>query len=169
MHKTAVAVIALGAVAIAASFAVAQDDRVAFPAGYKSFNNYLSLDRTGNDTEIIRLFANDKAAAGPGADGHFADGSVLVGEIYKARLNDKGEAIESSLGRRVRDKLAAIAVMEKRSGWGGTIPEDLRTGDWDFAVFSPDGKRLDKDLNGCRSCHTPLKETDFLFSYDHLK
>ncbi len=168
MKKIAIAVFTI-AVVSAAAFAVARDDQIEFPADYKSYKNYLSLDRTGNDKQIIRLFANDKAAAGMDANGGLPNGSVLVGEIYKAKLDDKGEAIESSLSRRVRGKLAAIAVMEKRAGWGSKIPEDLRTGDWDFAVFSPDGKRLDKDLNKCRACHTPLTESDYLFSYDHLK
>lgn len=168
MKKTALAVFTLACIAVAA-LANAKDKEIAFPADYKSYKNYLSLDRTGNEGQVIRLFANAKAAAGAGADGALPDGSVLVGEIYKAKLDAKGNPIESSLGRRIRDKLAAIAVMEKRAGCCGDRPEEFRTGEWDFAVFSPDGKRLNKDLNGCRGCHNPLKDTDFLFSYDHLK
>ncbi len=162
----------LTAIAILAGFSTlvaAGEPRIAFPEDYKSFKNYLSLDRTGNDNQVIRLFANDIAAAGPSKDGGLPNGSILVGEIYKAKLNDKGEVAESVLGRRIRGKLAAIAVMEKRQGWGEAFSEDLRNGDWDFAVFSPDGKRLNKDLNTCRSCHAPLKDTDHLFSIDHLQ
>jgi len=149
---------------------VADEPRIAFPQDYKSYKNYLSLDRTGNNTnQIIRLFANEAAAAGTGKDGALPNGSILVGEIYKAKLSDKGEPVESSLGRRVRGKLAAIAVMEKRQGWGSKFSAEFRNGDWDFAVFSPDGKRLNKDLNSCRGCHAPLTQSDHLFSYDHLQ
>jgi hypothetical protein len=148
----------------------AEEPRIAFPQDYKSFKNYLSLDRTGdNKNQIIRLFANKVAAAGPGSTGALPDGSVLVGEIYKAEVDDKGEPKTSMLGRRIRQKLAAIAVMEKRKGWGEKFDDEHRNGDWDFAVFSPDGKRLNKDLNSCRACHAPLKDTDHLFSYDHLR
>ncbi|KUO56193.1 MAG: hypothetical protein APF80_00035 [Alphaproteobacteria bacterium BRH_c36] len=168
MKKTFIAIFTVAVVA-AAALAVAKDEEITFPADYKSYKNYLSLDRVGNPDQIIRLFANGKAAAGPGADGKLAEGSVLVGEIYKAKLDDKGQPIESTLGRRIRDKLAAIAVMEKRAGWGSKFPEEFRNGDWDFAVFSPDGKRLDKDLNTCRACHASLKDTDHLYSFEHLK
>ncbi|MEO1206852.1 MAG: cytochrome P460 family protein [Pseudomonadota bacterium] len=144
--------------------------RVAFPEGYAStFKNYLSLDRTGNDDQIIRLFANETAVKAAQAGEPLPDGSVLVGEIYKARKSEAGEVIESSLGRRVRDKFAAVAVMEKRSGWGRAFPDDLKNGDWDFAIFSPSGERLaGKDVNSCRSCHAPLKDSDHMFSYEHL-
>jgi hypothetical protein len=58
--------------------------------------------------------------------------------------------------------------MEKRAGWGAAFPENLRNGDWDFAIFSPDGKPLNKDLNACRACHAPLKESQHIFSLQHL-
>ena len=96
------------------------------------------------------------------------DGSVLVGEIYAAKKDADGKVIVSSLGRRVSDKLVAVAVMEKRKGWGQRFPEELRNGDWDFAIFNPKGEKLDKDLNACRSCHAPLTSTDHLFSIEHI-
>lgn len=166
MIRTLTALALAGAIA---TTAFAAEERIAFPGDYKSFNNYLSLDRTGNEDQIIRLFANSIASKGPDAEGKLPEGSVLVGEIYKAKVDKDGKPVESTLGRRLRSELKAIAVMEKRAGWGATIPEEFRNGDWDFALFSPDGKRLNKDLNGCRSCHAPYAETDHLFSYEHLK
>jgi Cytochrome P460 len=167
--RTALAVV-LAAIASGAIVAPApaEEPRIAFPVDYKSFDNYLSLDRVQNDDQIIRLFANDLArnAAREGRD--LPVGAVIVGEVYKAKKGKDGKVIESSLGRRLRDKLAAVAVMQKGEGWGDTYPEDLRNGDWDFAIFSPDGKRLDKDLNACRSCHAPLAGTQHLFSLEHL-
>ncbi|MCH9808158.1 MAG: cytochrome P460 family protein [Alphaproteobacteria bacterium] len=151
--------------------AQAEEPRIDFPADYKSYKNYLSLDRIGdNKTQIIRLFANKVAQAGPGEKGALPDGSVLVGEIYKAEVDEDGEAKTSVLGRRIRKKLAAIAVMEKRKGWGEKFDAEHKNGDWDFAIFSPDGKRLvKKDLNSCRACHAPLTETDHVWSYEHLR
>ena len=51
-----------------ASLAFAQGNAIAYPSDYKlQFTNYLSLDRTLNEEQIIRLYANDIALKGSGA------------------------------------------------------------------------------------------------------
>lgn len=152
--------------------ALAEDtpSKIKFPENYKTtFTNYLSLDRTQNDDQIIRLFANDLALKTFKETGEFPDGSVIVAEIYKAKKDKDGEVIESDLGRRIRDKFALIAVMEKRKGFGDDLPDNLKNGDWDFATFKPDGSVAKKDLNGCRACHAPLKDQQHVFSIEHLR
>jgi Cytochrome P460 len=146
----------------------ADEPRITFPADYLQFDNYLSLDRVQNDDQIIRLYANDIARKAARERRELPSGSVIVGEIYKAKKDKNGNVIESGLGRRIRGKLAAVAVMEKGDGWGKRLPTDLRNGDWDFAIFTPDGAHLGKDLNACRSCHAPLADTQHLFSLEHL-
>jgi len=163
--------VGIGALAIGTQLGAAQveDARIAFPAGYETaFTNYLSLDRVQNPDQIIRLFANDIALEGREEDGAFADGSILVGEIYAAQKDADGNVIESTLGHRIAGNFAAIAVMEKRAGWGESFPDTLRNGDWDFAIFSPEGERLDRDLDACRACHAPLTDMDHVFSFEHL-
>ena len=165
--KTLGASIVLGLIA---GVAFAEEERIAFPKDYDTeFYNYLSLDRVQNDDQIIRLFANDLALEAAREGRELPDGSVIVGELYKAKKDADGNVIESSLGRRIRGKLFAVAVMEKGEGWGATLPETVRNDDWDFAIFAPDGKRLAKDLNTCRSCHAPLTSSQHLFSLDHMK
>lgn len=157
------------AVLAAAGLAIAEDARISYPSDYaKSFNNYLSLDRVQNDDQIIRLFANDIAASGAKEGQPLPEGSILVGEVYAAKKDAAGKVVVSTLGRRIPDKMVAVAVMEKRAGWGEDFPNELRNGDWDFAIFSPKGERLNKDLNACRSCHSPNTGTDHLFSIEHL-
>ena len=154
---------------VCAHVALADDTRISFPADYATeFHNYLSLDRVQNHDQIIRLFANKKAIEAARKGEELPDGSILVGEIYKAKKDADGNVMESSLGRLMRDKLAAVAVMEKGEGWGDSFPDNLKNDDWDFAIFSPAGKPLDKDLNACRSCHAPLASTQHLFSLEHL-
>lgn len=148
----------------------AQDGAIKFPADYKStYTNYLNLDRTQNDDQIIRLYANDIAVESMKANGKFPDGSVLVGEIYKAKKDASGKVVTSALGHRIIDKFALIAVMEKQAGWGDKFPDGLKNGDWDFAAFNPDGSVAKKDLNACRACHSPLTSTQHTFSIEHLK
>ena len=157
------------ALSLMTGVAAADDARISFPSDYKStFTNYLNLDRVQNEDQIIHLFANDIAIEAAQAGKELPTGSVLVGEIYAARKDENGKVQKSSLGLRIRDKLAAVAVMQKGEGWGTAFPEGLRNGDWDFAIFSPDGKRLEKDLNACRQCHAPLADTQHLFSLEHM-
>lgn len=166
VRKASALMLGLGLIA---TTAVADEARISFPADYKTqFQNYLSLDRVQNHDQIIRLFANDAAIEAAKQGRELPYGSVIVGEVHKAKADEDGKVITSSLDRRIRDKLAAIAVMEKREGWGDKFPENLRNGDWDFAIFSPSGERLNKDLNDCRSCHAPLAKTQHLFSLEHL-
>ncbi len=153
-----------------AAFADDHESKIKFPKDYKTtFTNYLSLDRTQNDDQIMRLFANDIAMKGLRETGTFPDGSIIVGEVYKAKKDKDGEVIESSLGRRVRGKLALIGVMEKQKGWGDKFSKELRSGDWDFAAFKSDGSVAKKDLNSCRGCHAPHAETQHVYSIEHMK
>ena len=160
----------IGTVALVISSTVAgQEQRILFPKNYRqTYTNYLSLDRVQNPDEIIRLFANDIAMQGPGEDGKLPFGSILVAEIFKARRDSEGGVITSSLGRRIRDKLVLIAVMQREQGWGAQYPESIRNGNWEYAAFNNDGRSANKNLNACVACHAPLSKTNFLFSYDHL-
>ncbi len=159
------------AIGLGVTAAWADSQRIPFPKDYRSkMVNYLSLDRTQNEDQIIRLFTTEEALAAAKAGGELPDGTVIVAEIYKAKKDKDGEVIESALGRRIRDKFAAVAVMQKGKGWGAEFDDAHRNGDWDFAVFKPTGERLvKKDLNKCRACHAPLADTQHLFSLEHMK
>ena len=151
------------------SGAVAGPENVNWPADYKmAFMNVLEGDRTANDKQVIRIFANPTAIQGAQSDGKLPYGSVLVAELYSAKLDADGEPVISGLGRRIIDKLAAIVVMERGKGFDAEYPEELKVGDWEFAVFSSTGKRLNKDVTGCRACHHPLNDSEFVFSYEHI-
>jgi hypothetical protein len=60
--------------------------------------------------------------------------------------------------------------MESRAGWGDAIPVLLRNGDWDYALFAPDGKRRDQ-LNQapCLACHKPQEPNSYVFTMDKLR
>ncbi|MGH1365979.1 MAG: cytochrome P460 family protein [Calditrichia bacterium] len=143
---------------------------IPFPEGYASeFTNYLSMDRTQHSDQILRLFGNDLAMEGPGEDGKLPYGSILVAEVFKAKKDSAGNVIVSELGRRIRDKFAVIAVMQRGEGWGEDYPDSLSNDNWEFATFKPNGGIADKDLNECRACHAPLKKTNHLFSLEHIE
>jgi hypothetical protein len=81
---------------------------------------------------------------------------------------DMFELNESQLGRRVPTKLKAIVMMERQEGWDQQYADELKVGDWELEVFSPEGKNLGKDTTACRACHQPLADTEFTFSYAHI-
>jgi len=149
---------------------IAADDRVLdFPEGYKeNFTLYFTGDRVFEEEQTIKIFANDIALEGVQKDGKLPDGSVLVAELYAALKDSEGDVVESQIGRRVPGDFKAIAVMERRKGWDDQYPEELKVGDWEFEVFSTSGENLGKDTSGCRECHYPLTDTEFMFSVEHL-
>ena len=161
--------LALAAGLSACAATAADDVALELPADYRtSFDNYLIADRQGQEDQVMSMYANDIAREGARADGKLPYGSVLIGEVYAAKKDADGAVIESQLGRRVPAELKAIVVMERREGWDAQYPEELKVGDWEFEVFSPDGKNLAKDTTACRECHHPLTDTEFTFSYQHL-
>ncbi|MGS2722231.1 cytochrome P460 family protein [Porticoccus sp. GXU_MW_L64] len=145
------------------------EGRVALPVDYqKNFTEYLSLDRVQNPDQVMRIYANDIAMQGTDENGLLANGSVVIGEVYSAKKNSDGTVKISSLGRRIEDQLLLVAVMEKQAEFGQKPGSVIKTGDWDFAAFTPDGDVAKKNLNECRACHAPLQSLDYLFSTEHL-
>lgn len=160
-----------GIAAICATAVFAAEDRVlGLPDDYRTaYDNYMISDRLQNEHQVISLFANEVARRGPLTGEALPEGSIIVGEIYKAALDTDGDAIESTLGRRIPAELAAIVVMERRAEWADQYPEELKLGGWEFEVFSPAGENLAKDTAGCRECHAPLGDTDYLWTIEHIR
>lgn len=157
-------------ISIVAASAQAGSENVNWPGDYKrTFTHYFSGDRTANEKQIIRIYANDKAIAGVQSNGKLPFGSVLVGELYAVQLDEKERPVTSGLGRRIAKNLAAIVVMQRGEGFDSGYPENLTTGNWEFAVFNSEGQKLEKDITGCRACHHPLVDKEFVFSYEHIR
>lgn len=155
--------------AMAAPLLAAEDRVLAYPETYReTFTRYYSGDRYLEAAQTITLYANEIARSGAQAGGVLPDGSVLVAEVYAAQTDANGAVIESALGRRLQGELKAIVTMERRGGWDDQYPEELKVGDWEFEVFSPTGENLGKDTTGCRTCHAPLGDTQYLWSLEHL-
>ena len=145
------------------------EQRVALPMGYTdNYFEYLSLDRTIETDQIMRIYANDIAMQGPDVSGELPSGSIIVGEVYSVQKDADGNVIVSSLGRRIENDLILVAVMEKRTGFANSSTSRVATGDWDFGAFKADGSVAPKELDECRVCHAPLKDYEFMFSLEHL-
>ncbi len=145
------------------------ENRVTLPGNFKeTFTRYSISDQAG-PKRVRYNFINESGVGGLDDQGMLPDEATIVTEIYAAKLDDNDKPVTGNDGHFVPAKLLAYAVMEKRKGWGNTIPAELRNGDWNYAVFQAD-KSLKKGVNqaACLACHKPLHDADYLFSYQAL-
>lgn len=147
----------------------AEPERVALPEGYQNrFDQYSIINRP-KKKEVVYCYANKVAIDSAIPGDPLAPGSVLVMEVYKAQLDEKGEPVSNDSGLYIKDSLAAIVVMEKQEGWGAAFPENIRNGDWDYSKYKP-GKEapVNKESTECLECHKLMWSKDFVFSFDDL-
>lgn len=110
--------------------------------------------------QVRYMYANQLALDGA-RTGRMPAGATLVMEVYA------GTGDDASRGSRL-GSLKLLAVMEKE------IPAPLDSPgaveDWRFGLFTPAGEPWpDADTGACLSCHRPLAEKQFLFTYDALQ
>lgn len=169
VHLMAAAAVAT-TVALAGATAMAGPELVAYPEGYQdSFTHYATANRADERKQVVKIFANDVALASAKEGEALASGSVIVLEVYKAKLDADEAPVEGADGYFVPDALAAIAVMESRDGFGEGYAEEIRNGTWEYAMFKGDDHSLmERDYQPCFECHKPLHEADYLFSFGDL-
>src|SRR5687768_14222615 len=163
-HRWMVVAAAVGALAVGAMRSDAGPDKIAFPANHKSGVLYTVVDRY--DVKQYReLYASPEAIQAAKEGKPLPSGTVLTLVQYKAQVDAQGNPVKDDKGRFLKGDLIAYAVMEKRSGWGAEYPDDLRNGEWEYAVFSADGKLNEKaNYKGCFQCHKPHDKIDFVIS-----
>ncbi len=144
--------------------------RVEFPKGYaESFTHYTTINFPDRK-QVRRYLANDAALRAAKAGEPLPNGSYLFVEVYKAKLDAEGKPVTGADGFYEQDGLAAYTAMEIQAGWGADIPERLRNGDWNYAVFKADGSRRDGvNQAQCLACHKPLTEDSYVFSLEALR
>ena len=115
-------------------------DKVAFPEKWKDFVLYNIIDRYDNK-QYRELYASSKEAVEAAKAGKpLPQGTVLALVQYKAQVDAQGNPVKDAKGRFVKGDPIAVAVMEKRAGWGAEYPAEWRNGEWEYAAFSLDGK-----------------------------
>lgn len=150
------------------TYAEGDPDFVKLPKEFiKEYKLYSTINRDGKE-ELAKIYANETALSSIKNGTTTTPGSVIIMEVYKVKRNDKDLPLKNEDGTYIEDSLAAIAVMEKSDNWDSAFPKENRLENWGFAFYSPDGSAKSNDLP-CVSCHTPLKNKDFIFSYDDLK
>jgi len=119
-----------------------------FPSGFTLYESQ------PNGDQIARRYANATALNAAKVGAPLPAGSVIVVANHPA----------------ANAAPASFAAMEVRSGWGASVPELLRNGDWDYALFGADRIRRDTaNIAPCLACHKPLTADSHVFTLKALR
>jgi hemoglobin len=143
-----------------------KDGELAVPADYKTWPKFLSAVQRPDAKQVREIYMNPVAARATAATG-FANGSVFVMENYAAMETTDGKLATDAQGKLIKADLLRVFVMGKDAGWGQSVPEALRNGNWVYASYLGDGRtKGPDDLGTCRACHLPVANKDFVHRYD---
>ena len=160
-----------GAVAGAKSGLLAQvaKSQVAFPEGYKSsYTRYHTINFPAT-RQVRHYYANPAAVQAAKAGRPLPDGSVLLAEVYAAKLDADKKPVTGPDGFYVADKPLFYTAMASGEGWGAQIPEMLRNGNWNYTVFTLEKKqRPGVNQAECLACHKPLENVSYTFTLKEL-
>jgi plastocyanin len=159
----------LGAMASAAAFA--GPEKIKFPSDYLKGVLYQTLDRT--DTKQYReLYAPAEAVEAVRKGRPIPDGTVLTLVQWSVQQDADGKPLKDASGRFIKNQIIGHTVMEKRKGFGADYPADWpRNGDWEYAVFTPEGlpnAKANANNKACFTCHLPHAKQDFVISLAKL-
>jgi cytochrome c553 len=142
--------------------------RVAFPQGFReTFTRYHTMNFPATK-QVRHFYANTAALQAARAGKPLPDGAAVVVEVHTARLDLDDKPIVGADGFFAAEHLMAYSVMARGAGWGADIPEMLRNENWNYAVFTPEGKARTINQAECLACHKPHDKASFLFTLKEL-
>jgi cytochrome c553 len=141
---------------------------VRFPENHKSFTKYATMNFP--DTRQVRhYYANDVAMEAARSGKPLPDGSIILVEVYSAKLDNQKKPVAGPDGFFVGGEISFYAAMARQSGWGNDIPDILRNDSWNYAIFEPNRQQRARTNHAeCFACHKPLHNESFLFTLKQL-
>ena len=142
---------------------------VTFPEGYKdTFKKYHTINFPVTK-QVRYYFANPAAIQAAKAAKPIPDGAVLFTEVYSVKTGADGKPVTGPDGFFVPEKLLFYTAMATGAGWGNEVPDMLRNGNWNYAVFTLDKKhRAGVNQAECFACHKPLDKESYVFTLKQL-
>ena len=162
---------ALLSMALLSAGAFAGPEKIKFPSDYLRGVLYQTLDRPDNK-QYRELYAPAEAVEAVRKGRPIPDGTVLTLVQWSVQQDANGNPLKDASGRFIKKDIIAHTVMEKRKGFGADYPADWpRNGDWEYAVFTADGRPNEKanaNNKACFTCHLPHAKQDFVISLAKL-
>jgi cytochrome c553 len=141
---------------------------LAFPEDYaQAYTPYLKIDFPATK-QVRHYFASPAAVQAAKAGQPLPDGSVLLAEVWSAKLAADKKPVTGADGFYVADKLLFFTGMGRGPGWGQDIPEMLRNGDWNYAAWGADKALRPANQAECLACHKPLDKVSYSFTIEKL-
>jgi cytochrome c553 len=132
--------------------------RMSFPASFPAGFTLFKTD--GDGDTITERYANAVAVKAARAGQPLPDGSVILAVNHKAATD--------AAGKRVPGEITGYTGQASQAGWGADIPELLRNGNWDYALFSADKTRRELNQAQCMACHKPIAADSYVFNLKAL-
>ncbi|MEM6521408.1 MAG: cytochrome P460 family protein [Cyanobacteria bacterium P01_C01_bin.70] len=130
--------------------------QVAFPASYRDdFVQYVTVN-CPNSSIVRKMYVNPAALDTLQTNDEIPNGTVIAMETYAATLDDRGNLTPTRLNN--------VFIREKRDGW----PVNEDSGEWRSAWYSPTGTLVSNNQGACISCHTMVRDRDYVFTLPAL-
>ncbi len=134
---------------MASTWAIAESNRVSFPANLDELVRYATVKR-GDSTE------------------HMLTSQAAVDAVKKGQPVPNGTHVVLVDYRDA--KVFRYFVMEKGADWGADYEPKRRTGDWQFQSFKPDRSiNMSENTARCQSCHQSREDDQYLYTFSDLK
>lgn len=143
---------------------------LAFPGDYKAtYTKYMTIDFP--DRKQVRYYYASPNAVAAAKDGKpMPNGAYFFVEVHSTKLGADKKPMQGADGFLTPEKLLFFTAMAKGDGWGKDIPDMLKNGDWNYAVFNTDkSHRKGPNQAECLACHKPLDKDDYLFTLKTLR
>ncbi len=155
---TVVAVLAIATAVLGADSTPPQVDN---PVGkWDDYELIIQVDVPLRGT-LRRVYVDRVSAAQARRTGQLPYGTTIVMRDYVGVPDGQG-GWKAENHRLVTGTPIVVLVQQKQKGWGLGHPESIRNGEWEYALFTPDGERLPVDTEkACMPCHKRYEATDY--------
>ena len=141
---------------------------VTFPDSYKqTFVKYHTINFPAT-RQVRHYYANKAAIDAAKANKPLPAGSYLFAEVYAAKLDANKQPVMGKDGFFEPEKLIFFTAMQSGAGWGKDIPDMLRNGDWNYAIFTLEKQPRPINQAECFACHKPLDNVSYVFTLKEL-
>jgi hypothetical protein len=138
-----------------------------FPGGYLL---YETVDDADNAV-VLKRYANRAAVQAARTGRPLPEGSVIIVATHTAEPDPAtNKPRHDPGGRLVAGAVRSYAGMESRAGWGAAVPEALRNGEWQYALFGADrNATAAMNQSPCLACHQPVAHDSYVFTLKTLR